>query len=160
MKSGWGWNVRPQLDGRGRRGWMDSFVAAAPWITLGVLLIMMELVSGTLAVSQGVLFDLPDTAVGDMESTSLVALVMPMSHDTLVFFDDARFVLGDPHSEKALREQLAERAGKLRKNVLLVLADRRVNAGDMMALAQHARNAGIRKVLFAEKRADAPGEEP
>lgn len=138
--------------------WLRPFVAAAPWLTLVVLLLMFHLLGGTLAIREGVLFELPDSGIGDGESTALVALMLPMTQETLVFFDDARFVLGDAQSMDAFREQLAERADRLKEMTLLVLADRRISAGELMKFAAIAKSSGIGHILFAERRRAEEGE--
>ena len=159
MTAGWGWSLRSASDlRRNAGGWVAPFVAASPWITLGVLLLMLHLAGGTLAAARGVLFDLPDEHIGEGDRSRLVALVLPMAHETLVFFDDARYVLGDDLSLDAFSEQLAERARKLDVRTLLVLADRRVTGGEMMRLARAARQGGAERILFAEKRQE-PEEE-
>lgn len=130
---------------------LKPFCAAVPWITLGVLLLQMHLVSGAYTLSGGVLFDLPEGGVAEDASTSLVALAMPSKSETLVFFDDARYMLGDDVSAESFCEQLAERSGRTDEKTLLVLADRRVAGGDLMRIAALARKAGVSKILFAEK---------
>ena len=99
----------------------------------------------------GLLFDLPGTVSRDGAATDLVALVLPHGHETLAFFDDSRYILGDESSFKALGESFAARVEKSPSKTLLVLADRRIPAGDLMKLAEAARRSGISKVLFAGK---------
>ena len=73
---------------------------------------------------------------------------------TLVFFDDDSYVLEEPQRVARLREQLfahAQRKGSGRAN-LLVLADRRVAAGELMKLVGIARESGIGHVQIAESR--------
>ena len=156
------WNWKPErAQGVWRTGpvWLRPFLAAVPWITVLLLVLMFHMVGGTLASSEGVLFDLPDSSgLRDGEPAALVALVMPMPREsspgssTLVFFDDARYVLGDDASEAAFGEQLAERAEKTGDSALLVLADRRVAGGELMHMADIARKGGVARILFAERR--------
>lgn len=152
--SPWGW--RPErTEGIWRYGppALKPFVVAAPWITVVLLLLMFRLIDGTLAAEKGALFDLPDTAPLDAEATGLVALVMPMAKDTLVFFDDSRYVLDDPASVTLFAEQFAARVATSDNRTLLILADRRVRGGELMRLAALARKGGAKKILFAEKEA-------
>lgn len=151
MNKGWGWRRDSRTGACGVEAWLKPFVAAAPWLTLGALLLMMQLVSGSFVAENGILFDLPRGEADEGASTSLVALVMPMTRQTMVFFDDARYVLGEDRSEEAFRVQLAERAAKLRERTLLVMADRRVSAGELVRMADLARAAGLESILFAEK---------
>lgn len=152
--SPWGWSPE-RTQGIWRYGALSlrPVVAAAPWVTLGLLLLLFWLVGGTLVSSKGLLFDLPDTDLADGEATGPIALIMPIPNETLVFFDDSRYHLGDPNSVAALGEHLGEMASRSTRKTLLALADRRVSGGDLMAFVALARRSGIRKVLFAEKKA-------
>ena len=120
-------------------------------MTLLVLTMLFWMIGGTLTTAKGVLFDLPGPGLGDGEATDMVALVMPVARETMVFFDDSRFMLGDTSSAQALSEQLTERSSRTGGKTLLVLADRRVVGGDLMQFAAIARRSGIKRVLFAEK---------
>ena len=149
----WQWSSARD-DGIWRHGapWARPLFAAVPWLTLLVLCMLFWMVGGTLTSSKGVLFDLPAAGLGDGEATDMVALVMPVERETMVFFDDSRFMLGDASSAQAFAEQLAERSSRTGRKTLLVLADRRVVGGDLMKFAAIARKSGVDRVLFAEKR--------
>ena len=151
--SQWGWSPE-RTQGIWRYGarWMRPFAAAVPWLTVGVLLLMLHFVGGTFTSAKGVLFDLPEAGLSDGEATDLVALVMPMPHETLVFFDDSRYMLGDAASVSSLRDHLSARVGKSANRTMLVLADRRVSGGELMKFAAIAREGGVSKVLFAERK--------
>ena len=154
--SPWGWTPERTL-GIWRHGavWLRPVAAAIPWITVLVLLLMFHYVAGTLTAAKGTLFDLPDSGLAEGEATGLVALVIPRAHETLVFFDDSRYVLADASSARAFVDHLSERAARSESKTLLVLADRRVSGGDLMNLASVAKKGGVSKVLFAQKRAEA-----
>ncbi len=152
--SQWNWKSR-----RGRNvwrigpTWLGPFLAAVPWITVLLLLMMIYVISGTLTSSEGVLFELPDSSgMRDGEPASLVALIMPMPHETLIFFDDGRYILGDESSAKLFGGHLEDRAEKSENKTLLLLADRRVTTGELMKVAGIANRSGIVRILFAEKR--------
>ena len=152
---GWGWKPSGAGDiWQCGAGWLRPVSAAVPWITAGLLLVMMYMTSGTLTAAKGVLFDLPDAGIDDGETTELVALMMPMPRETLVFFDDARYVLGDGASVSALASHISERAKKAKNRTMLVLADRRIMGGELMKLAAIAKNGGVTRMLFAEKKGD------
>lgn len=158
----WGWNSART---RGFRSaglpWLQPYVVAVPWITAGLLFMLICRVGDTFTLAKGVAFDLP-VAEGKLEGavTPMVALVIPDPKEakTLVFFDDARYTLGDWMSEKSFDEELSKRAADVGEKSLLVLADRGVPAGDIMRFAELAKQAGVRKVLFAEKRAGGVSE--
>ncbi len=153
--SQWNWkSARARSAWRIGPEWLRPFLVAVPWITVLLLVLMFHMIGGTLASSEGVLFDLPDaTGTGDGEPASLVALLMPKMNETLVFFDDGRYTLGDESSAAKFGEQLEERARRSDEKTLLVLADRRIAAGELMKLSGIAKRSGIKRVLFAEKSA-------
>ena len=154
--SAWGWTPERTLGiWRCGAGWIRPFAAAVPWLTVLTLLLMLYFVSGTLTAAKGTLFDLPSAGLSEGEATGLVALAMPHAHETLVFFDDSRYVLDDAASARALGEHIAERVARSETKTLLVLADRRLPGGDLMDLASIAKKGGVSKVLFAQKRTEA-----
>ncbi len=155
----WGWRRTANL-GLWRSGpqWLKPLTVAIPWITVGAALLMIHLLSGTLTAAEGVLFDLPDSGLSEGDTTSLVALVTPMKNETLVFFDDARYSLNDGVSATAFGEQLADRAAKAARKTLLVLADRRTTAADLMKIAALARMNGVLRILFANRRTEVVDE--
>ena len=160
MKS-WGW-MPERSHGLWRMGplWLKPLAVAVPWVTTGLLALMIHMVGGTLTAAEGVLFDLPEAGLAEGEATQLVALVMPMpgGGGTYVFFDDARYTLGAPSSAAAFGEHLAERAGKFERKTLLVLADRNVPCGEIALLSSVARTSGVERMLFATKKPEARGE--
>lgn len=154
--SPWGWTPdKNQGIWRHGAGWMRPFAAAVPWITLLVLLLMLHVAAETLTAARGTLFDLPDSGLGDGEATGLVALAIPHASETLVFFDDSRYVLDDSSSMSSFVEHLSERVVRSESKTLLVLADRRIHGGDLMDIAALAKKGGAAKVLFAQKRVEA-----
>ena len=149
----WGWKPERTLGiWRYGAGWMRPFVAACPYLTVLLLLLMFHMIGEKLTSAKGMLFDLPVGNMADGERTDLVAVVVPVRHETLVFFDDSRYLLGDAASRSSLAERLTERAGRSGGKTLLVLADRRVVGGELMQLAAVARRSGLDRILFAERR--------
>ena len=151
--SPWGWSPERSL-GIWRHGaaWLKPFVAAAPAVSVGILVLLLHVVSGKLTAAEGVLFDLPSAASTDAVGEAPVALVMPVPRETLVFFDDTRYLMGDDASVRALGDQLAQRFARASRKTLLVLADRRVASGELMRLAALAKANGVERILFAEKK--------
>ena len=150
--SPWGWTPqRNQGIWRYGAGWLKPVVAAVPWVTVGLIAVMLHLVAGTLTKAEGTLFELPDAGLSEGEATGMVAFLMPTDHETLLFFDDARYLLGDAASVSAFGDHLKDRVAKAERKSLLVLADRRVPGGELMKLASIAKRSGVPKILFAEK---------
>lgn len=153
--SPWGWEPK-RTEGIWRygAGWIRPFVAALPVLTILLLVLLLSIVSETLTISNGVTVELPDSGIGDGEKTDWVALVLQMPRETLVFFDDSRYVLDDGASSRALADHLTECVARSENRTLLVLADRRVSSGNLFGLAALARRSGVKRLLFAEKRTE------
>jgi len=157
--NGWGWKVsRLQRGESAGVTWLRAFAAVVPFVTVGLLLLMLHFVGGTLATAQGVLFDLPASGIGDEEVTDAVAMLVPVRHETIVFFDDARYVIGSAASMRSLEDAMKERFARSGNKALLVLADRRIPCGDLMEFSSRARRNGVERVLFAEKKAQEASE--
>ena len=160
MKGGsWDWRRGGGVDGAARwSSWFAMAAEAAPWLSVGLVLLMLNMIGGTMTAARGFLFDLPAGEVEEGDVTSLVALAASMPGGTLVFFDDARYSLGDPSSVAAFCGHLSERVAATPRKTLLLLADKSVPAGDLMEIAASARRSGAKKVLFAVKRPEARPE--
>ena len=153
--SQWGWTPARNLGiWRYGAGWSRPIAAAIPYLTVCLLLIMMHMVGGTMTSCRGVLFDLPDGALSDGEASELVALVMPVQHETMIVFDDARYLLGDAASMRSFGEDLSGSVERRTGKSLLILADRRVSTGHLMEIVSAAKRSGVGKVLLAGKRED------
>ena len=153
--SQWGWTPARNLGiWRYGAGWCRPIAAAIPCLTVCLLLIMMHMVGGTMTSCRGVLFDLPDGVQSDGEASELVALVMPVQHETMIVFDDARYLLGDAASMRSFGEDLSGSVERRTGKSLLILADRRVSTGHLMEVVSAAKHSGVGKVLLAGKRED------
>ncbi len=152
----WGWRPR-QADGIWRHGcaWTKPLFAAVPWITLTLLLALFAFIGDRLPQVPGIVCDLPQPVAGHAQATGLAALVLPGANadeETLVFFDDARYSLSDESSVLTLKERLGARSLAEPSNTFLLLADRRVPAGDIIRLVGIARESGLSRVQIAERR--------
>ena len=150
--SQWGWTPARNLGiWRYGAGWSRPIAAAIPCLTICLLLIMMHMVAGTMTSYRGVLFELPDGVPSDGEASELVALVMPVQHETMIVFDDARYLLGDAASMRSFAEDLSGSAERRAGKTLLILADKRVSTGHLMEVVSAAKRSGVGKVLLADK---------
>ena len=151
--SQWGWTPARNLGvWRYGAGWIRPVAAAIPYLTVGLLLLMMQMIGGTLTAYKGVLFDLPDGDFTDGDSQGMVALVMPVQRETMVVFDDVRYLLGDAMSMRSFAESLADSTERREGKSLLILADRRVSTGHLMEVVSAAKRSGVSRVLLAGKR--------
>ncbi len=153
--SEWGWTPDRNLGiWRHGAGWLKPVMAAVPFVTVGLLLLMLYFVSGTMAASRGMLFDLPVGAFTEAEKTSLVAYVVPMSRETTVFFDDSKYQLGDASAMRSFRDNLVDCLSRSEDKTLLLFSDRRVSSGNLMELMAMARECGVDRVLVAGRRSE------
>ena len=151
--SQWGWTPARKLGvWRYGAGWIRPVAAAIPYLTVGLLLLMMQMIGGTLTVCKGVLFDLPDGNFTDGAGQGMVALVMPVQRETMVVFDDVRYLLGEEVSMRSFAESIADSSGRREGKSLLILADRRVSTGHLMEVVSAAKRSGVSRVLLAGKR--------
>ena len=151
--SQWGWTPARKLGvWRYGAGWIRPVAAAIPYLTVILLVLMMHMVGGTLTAYKGVLFDLPNGNFTEGDDSGMVALVMPVQRETMVIFDDVRYLLGDAASMRGFAENLADSAGRNREKSLLILADRRVSTGHLMEVVSAAKRGGVGRILLAGKR--------
>jgi biopolymer transport protein ExbD len=152
----WGWS-RSRATGASAFApdWLKALSSAAPWLTAGLLFVMIWMTAGAITTAEGALFDLPSGSLGDVADVAASALVKRTDKGTLVFFDDTRFVLGDEAQTAALAAQMSAKIANRDRPTILALADRRVSAGDLVKFADIAKSAGVNKVLFAERREEA-----
>ena len=138
--------------------WFRYLVQTAPWLTVLLIVALFIFLQGALAPIPSLLFDLPDSAAADSTQPGLVALLIPGDIEgagtdgTLIYFDDARYVLSDQTSLEEFSNRLGDRAVETKCGVLTLLADRRVPAGDLMKVMSLAKTRRLLHVQLAEKR--------
>lgn len=138
--------------------WFRCLSQFAPWLTFLLIAVLFVFLQGTLSPSPSLLFDLPESGSADSVRPGLVALLIPgdvegvETDGTLVYFDDARYVLSDPSSFDEFSARLGDLAIETKYGVLTLLADRRVPAGDVMKIMSAAKAARLLHVQLAEKR--------
>ena len=162
VASEWDW-ARPRSSGIWAWGpkWAHPLCAAAPWITVALLVAEFAIVGGRALSIPGMSFDLPSGILEADSVPSMTALMLPVARDgalaTLVYFDDARFVVSDPAGAESLRIRLRSRSSESPDRTVLLLADRTVPAGDLVKFAETARAAGVVRVQVAEKEEKSAG---
>ena len=156
----WGWSEKRNASRRPGGDWLRPISMSAPWLTVGLAVMMMSFLSGTFSAAKGLLFELPSADGGDTVSSGAVALVMRMSGETLVFFDDARYILDDPASLASFVEELKRvlSSSRSRNGELLALADKSVSCEELFKCAEAAKKGGANKVLFATRNANQAEE--
>ena len=138
--------------------WLRFLSQTAPWLTLVLLVVMFIFLQSVLAPAPAVGFELPDPGAADSAQPGLVALLLPgdveggQTEGTLVFFDDARYVLSDPAGAEEFSGRLGERAAETKCGTLTLLTDKRVPTGDVMQVMAIARSRRLSNVQLAEKR--------
>lgn len=129
--------------------WAQALLSAIPWVTTLLLALLLMLLHGRLAITPGVAFDLPTAPLREGSRARLTALMLqvtrgnpPSGEETLIFFDDDRYVAQDPEQQLML-------AGRLQDRMTLSRATRTGAAGGQtgaalacMRFVQTARKAG------------------
>lgn len=161
MSSSWNWSP-PRNDGIWRHGcaWLKPLFVAAPWISLALMLAVFGLATDRIALAPGTTFKLPDAPAAGEASVmpELVVLIMPITREsaafeeTVVFFNDSRYIFSDNASAAQFKNELGKRVAETETGSLLLLADKRVSAGDLLRLVELAKGAGVKSVQIAEKR--------
>lgn len=137
--------------------WAQAIIFSVPWINMLILILLLFLYHQRLAISPGIVFDLPSAPLREGSHTGLTALMFAVTHESmvqeeaLVFFDDARYMVQDDEQMASLAEQIRLRMKSSDDRDFLLLADKRVSHGDIMRFVTILRNAGVSKVNVAEK---------
>ena len=137
--------------------WFRYLSQIAPWLTFLLIAVLFVFLQGTLSPVPSLQFDLPESGAADSAESGLVALLIPgdiegaEEEGTLIYFDDARYVLSDPSSLDEFSSRLGNRAIETKCGVLTLLTDRRVPAGDVMKIMALAKANRLIHVQLAEK---------
>jgi biopolymer transport protein ExbD len=138
--------------------WAQSLFAATPWLTVILIIAALFLAHGRIAITPGVMFDLPTAPLTEgSQGGGVTVLLFSVSRDTLagdetlVFFDDERYLIQDESQLTRLAQRLADTAVLERYQEMLLLADKSVPHGDVMQFITLARQSGVKRVTVAQK---------
>ncbi|MCL1921018.1 MAG: hypothetical protein FWG50_08065, partial [Kiritimatiellaeota bacterium] len=137
--------------------WTQSVLAAVPWLNVIIIVILLLALHGRIAVTPGVIFDLPAAPFLEGAPGGLTVLMLSVSREmlaeeeTLVFFDDERYLIRDEEQALNLAARISESIGAERNRDILLLADKRVPHGDVMAFVNLACRAGATRINVAQK---------
>ena len=157
LKGHWGkWRSETLRNRFTRGGWGGrALFAAAPWISLLLLAVLLLVVGNRILVQPGVLFDLPRAPFREGMRYGLTAVMIPVARtngqETLVFFDDEPFDLGVAARQELLAARIRSRVSLEPRREILLLADRRIPHGDVMTVVNLAREAGVNRVNVSTK---------
>ena len=139
--------------------WAQTLLTAVPWVNAVILVLLILSVHDKITVSPGILFDLPTEPLREGTHSSMTAMMIPVAsevhpgrQETMIFFDDDRYMSSDPEQMGLLSERLRQISMQNRPDgSLLLLADKRVPNGDILGFVNRAREAGITLVNIALK---------
>lgn len=131
--------------------WSRYLIVLAPWLIVLFALAMFLLLQKTICLPEGMKVDLPSTTIGDSTQADVTVLVVAASGGTLVFYDDARYLIEDAVAMETLRENLSRALSHTQNKTILALAGKEIKTGELMTFANVASRSGATKVLFAEK---------
>ena len=134
----------------------QAFLVAVPWLDVLLVCALFLWVGSRISLRPGVVFELPAAPFQEGLYETVTAVLLPVSHaahgaETLVFFDDERYSLADPRQQQRLGEAMRSLLAHTLRRDLLLLADRRVPHGDVMATVNLARAAGLQRVNVGVK---------
>ena len=126
------------------------FLTIAPWVDALIVALFFVLLQGQLLLQPGVRVDLPripfheGAAYG--QRLVLMSTETQTGRESVVFFDDERFVLSLPRQVEQLRERLSLHARRGGQRQLLLHADERAPHGDVVQVVNLVRESGITRV--------------
>ncbi len=152
---------------RPRNGLNRSLVLMAPWLDAAILLMFFLLVTSRFVLQPGVRVRLPEAPfTAGASPYGLMAVVVVQegagesAEEEILYFDDARFDLGDPGVGVKLKAALSQAAHDKPGQALVIEADRLVRHGTLVTLINHAAAAGIADVYLASRPPTSGGEAP
>jgi len=157
LKGHWGkWRSETLRNRFTRGGWGGrALFAAAPWLNLVLLVVLLRDVGDRILLRPGVVFDLPLAPFREGMHYGLTAVMIPVARtnglETLVFFDDEPFDLGVTARQEQLAARIRNRVALEPRREILLLADRRIPHGDVMTVVNLAREAGVSRVNVSTK---------
>jgi len=137
--------------------WPQALLTAVPWLDAIVVVVLLLAVNQRMVISPGVVFELPRAPLREGTHVGLTALMIsvvrdaPGADETLVFFDDDRYLTQDEEQMAMLSERVKSRVALGVRRELLLLADKRVPHGDVVRFVNAVREAGVQRVNVAEK---------
>ena len=137
--------------------WARHVCAAAPWLTLAILLLAFVIASTKFVRGPGVPFELPENGSAEAEDADVAAVLVcvPGARDaapgTVACFGDARFAMSDAAQRAELARQMEKAVADEGVKSVLVLADAGVPVRDLMRFVDMARAAGFERTVVAEK---------
>ena len=121
---------------------------AVAFLNVVLVAILFYLVQSPFVLQPGIRIELPEAAFADGQSYD--ALVVAVSQEGMVFFNDRRVTLAGLRSE--IQKALHEGPGR----PLIVEADRRVPHGTLVNIYNLAMECGVRAVSLATRVAAPP----
>ena len=137
--------------------WGQLLSSITPWLTTLIIVAALFIVHNRVVITPGVVFDLPSGPLSEGSHGGLTVLMFSVARETqvgeetLVFFDDERYLIRDEEQVARLAGRISESLDLGRHHDVLLLADARVPHGDVMRFVNVARKAGAKRVNVAEK---------
>jgi len=148
---------RKRSIGRFGSAWAQAFLSTVPWLNVIILMVLLFALHNRIAVTPGVIFDLPSAPFLEGTSGGLTVLMLSVpremvtEEETLVFFDDERYFIRDDDQAQNLASRINESIRNGRHHDILLLADKRVPHGDIMTFTSLACKAGVKRISVAQK---------
>lgn len=151
------WHVRRFRTYRPPNRINRGLITAAPWLDALVLVFMFLALQSRFILQPGLSVSLPAAPFAGGSPYGHVVVVLHQESpgrdgaESIVFFDDERFVLGRPGQAERLRAAFAAARGRRPDAAMVIEADRRVSHGTLVDLVNAAAEAGIGEVNLATR---------
>ena len=156
--------LRARFRPRGR--FARPLTALVPWADALLLAAAFAFFGQAAALVPGQTVDLPEGAFRDGAASTLVLVVRALPGSAAgdgdatradAFFRDELFPLSRPDRAAALREALGAAAAASGEDTVVLYADGALPHRDALRICALVREAGLRRVLFAERPPARPG---
>ena len=156
----WNWlQTRRGQPFRSHAAFLRVFCAAAPFLSFLVILLSFKMAADRYVTTPGFLISLPERIVTASDIAPSMVLFAAASPEPSapngvmrIYFDDVCYKF--PQDASNFSVQLSRKASFSREASLLILSDRNVPSGELLALGQIARKCGITKIQIAAKAAE------
>jgi biopolymer transport protein ExbD len=157
-RSPYRWQVRTFEAYRPPNRLNRGLVSAAPWLDGLLLLLFFLLVTSRFVLQPGLSIRLPTAPfTGGATPYGLLGVVVVQeatgdkNSEEIFYFDDERFVLGQPASDEKLKKAFAKAVQSKPGQAMVIEADQLVKHGTVVALINMAAAAGIPDVVVATR---------
>jgi biopolymer transport protein ExbD len=144
---------------RPRSSILHGLVGCAPWVDVVLIVIFLVVVAWHEVTPRGVKLELPQSVSLDGTERGQVVLVLLLTGEEKIVFDNEFFPVDDEDRMAVFRERLNAAAQNSPDRPLIIEADVNVRHGTIVELCAIAAEAGIGVVNLATKTPEGENDE-